>query len=334
MRRNMAIIISGLLLIGFLFSGCTVKKSEKIQNGIGVVVAKFDDTWRTSVRNELYKLSEGKIKIDIWNSDGSQKTENEKVETLIKSKVKVLVINLVETSGADEIIAMAKKADIPVIFFNTEPSSEALNKWNKVYYVGAKGEQSGSMQGSILAGYFKNKPTKDGIIRYVMLKGQAGHPDMAARTEYSVKALQSEGLKLQEVASVNADWERSKAQQQMEQILAAQSNIDCVIANNDDMALGAIDALKEKGYFSGGRYIPVVGVDALGGGVNALQNGTLLGTVLNDAESQGKAIFELAAVLAEGKLPDKNNIGNSITDEKYIWIDYKIITKENIGDAK
>lgn len=334
MRRNMAIIISGLLLIGFIFSGCTVKKSEKIQNGVGVVVAKFDDTWRTSVRNELYKLSQGKMKIDIWSSDGSQKTENEKVEALIKNKVKVLVINLVETSGADEIIAMAKKADIPVIFFNTEPSSEALKKWDKVYYVGAKGEQSGSMQGSILSGYFKNKPTKDGIIRYVMLKGQAGHPDMAARTEYSVKALQSEGLKLQEVASVNADWERSKAQQQMEQILAAQSNIDCVIANNDDMALGAIDALKEKGYFSGGRYIPVVGVDALGGGVNALQNGTLLGTVLNDAESQGKAIFELAAVLAEGKLPDKNNIGNSITDEKYIWIDYKIITKENIGDAK
>ncbi len=334
MRRNMAIIISGLLLIGFIFSGCTVKESESVQNGVGVVVAKFDDTWRTSVRNELYKLSQGKMKIDIWSSDGSQKTENEKVEALIKNKVKVLVINLVETSGADEIIAMAKKADIPVIFFNTEPSSEALKKWNKVYYVGAKGEQSGSMQGSILAGYFKNKPTKDGIVRYVMLKGQAGHPDMAARTEYSVKALQSEGLKLQEVASVNADWERSKAQQQMEQILAAQSNIDCVIANNDDMALGAIDALKEKGYFSGGRYIPVVGVDALGSGINALQNGTLLGTVLNDAESQGKAIFELAAVLAEGKLPDKNNIGNSITDEKYIWIDYKIITKENIGDAK
>lgn len=108
-------------------------------------------------------------------------------------------MNLVDTSKASNVIDKAEKADIPVIFFNTEPSSKDLKKWDKVYYVGAKGEQSGIMQGEMLINYFKSHPTKDGIIRYVMLKGQEGHPDTLSRTKYSVKVMEDAGLKLQKL---------------------------------------------------------------------------------------------------------------------------------------
>lgn len=326
-----------ILLIMCLFTGCANSKSsganEKMT--IGVVVGKFDDTWRTSLRNELYKMAGDKVEVDIWNGNNSQKTEDQKVDALIDRKVNVLAINLIDTSSAASIIDKAKKADIPVIFFNTEPSAEDIKRWDKVYYVGSKGEQSGTMQGQILVNYFRKNPTKDGTIRYVMLEGQKEHPDTAARTKYSVKAIEDAGYKVQKIAEDNADWEREKAQGKMESFLDSQKgNIDCVISNNDDMAMGAVDALKNNGYFNSGKYMPVVGVDATSGALNAIKNGILLGTVLNDAVNQGKAIFNLSSVLGSGKIPDKSNFSYAITDNKYIWIDYKIITKENINDAK
>jgi methyl-galactoside transport system substrate-binding protein len=335
MRVYIKAIIMSILVFSFFFTGCSSKVNEEKKPTIGVVVAKFDDTWITSIRNQLYSMAQGKVNVEIWNGDNSQKTENEKVDSLISQKVNVLVINLVDANGATVIIEKAKKANIPLVFFNTEPSDEDLKKWDKVYYVGAQSEQAGIMQGQILANYFKNNPNNDGLIRYVMLEGKLDHPDAISRTKYSIKTLEDSGFKVQKVAEDTAMWQREEAQEKMGTFLNSENdNIDCVIANNDDMALGAIDALKNKGYFNSGKYIPVVGVDANYSALSAVQNDILLGTVLNDAVNQGKAIFNLAGVLARGQMPNKNNFNNAITDGKYIWIDYKIITKENINDAK
>ncbi|MCH3963535.1 MAG: galactose ABC transporter substrate-binding protein [Clostridium sp.] len=335
---KLCIKILMIIAYGFLLVSCSSASKEANITKIGIIVGKFDDAWRTKVRNELYKLSENKSnkpELEIWNADNSQKTENEKVDALIKDKVKVLVVNLVETKSAGEIIEKAKKADIPVVFFNVEPSEEDMNKWDKVYYIGARGQQSGTMQGQILADYFKRNPTKDGIIRYVMIKGPAGNLDSVERTKYSVDTLKKNGFKVQQVGEYYADWERDKSQKQMEKLLGSRGiSTDCVISNNDDMALGAIDALKNEGYFNNGKYMPVVGVDANSSAVSLEKDGYLLGTVLNDAEGQGKAIFDLAGILANGQNPDKSSFNNKLTDGKYIWVDYKIITARNLIDAK
>ena len=100
------------------------------------------------------------------------------------------------------------------------------------------------------------------------------------------------------------------------------------------MALGAIEALKAEGYFKDNKYMPVVGVDATAPAIQALQDGTLLGTVLNDAKNQGKATMSVAAALAKGETPKQRNTGYDITDGKYVWIPYKKITKANINEAK
>ncbi|MDP4180296.1 MAG: galactose ABC transporter substrate-binding protein [Bacillota bacterium] len=319
-----------MLLSGCYFSGNSLEGTKK--SVIGVIVGSFDDTWRTGMRNELYKLAEGKVDISIWSGYGSQENENKKVDLLIEKKVNVLAVNLVEKTAASTIIEKAKKADIPVVFFNVEPNQEDLKKWDKVYYVGAKAEQSGSMQGQILTQYFKANPTKDGIIRYVMIKGPAEHQDAIMRTKYSVKAMEDAGLKLKLVAEDYGMWQRSKGQEIMQNFLKAyDGSIDCVIANNDDMALGAIDALKTKGYFSNGKYMPVVGVDDTSTAIKALRDGTLLGTVLNDDVGQGDAIYNLSTILADGKVPNKENYSYSITDNRYVWIEYKMINKDNIN---
>ena len=253
----------------------------------------------------------------------------------INKKAKALAINPVDRNAAGVIIDKAKKANTPVVFFNREPLTEDMQKWDKVYYVGAKAEQSGIMEGQLVVDYFKVHPTKDGVIRYVMLKGEPGHQDAEMRTKFAIKTIEDAGLKIEKIAEDTAMWDRVKGQEKMAAFLAANGDkIDVVIANNDDMALGAIEALKARGYFKDGKFMPVVGVDATAPALKALEEGTLYGTVLNDAVNQGKATFSLSSVLAQGLVPSKENTGYTITNGKYVWIDYKKITKENMNEAK
>ncbi|HEX3028494.1 MAG TPA: substrate-binding domain-containing protein, partial [Clostridia bacterium] len=176
---------------------------------------------------------------------------------------------------------------------------------------------------------------KDGVIQYVMLKGEPGHQDAELRTKYSVKAIKDSGYKVEKLAEDTAMWDRVKGQEKMAAFLASKGDkIEVVIANNDDMALGAIEALKAGGYFSKGKIMPVFGVDATAPALQALSDGTLMGTVLNDAKNQGKATFELSYQLALGNTPDKSNTGFDIVDGKYVWVPYKKITKDNMSEAK
>jgi len=305
---------------------------------IGVAIYKFDDTFMTSVRDNIAKAAEGKAKVDIVDSQNSQPVQNDKVDLFITKKVNALIINPVDRTAAGTIIDKAKQANIPVVFINREPLPDDLKKWDKVYYVGAKAEQSGTLQGEIMADYWKSHPeadkNHDGVMQYVMLMGEPGHQDAELRTKYSIEAVKEAGIKVQELAKDTAMWDRVKAQDKMAAFLAAYGDkIEAVFANNDDMALGAIEALKAAGYFKNGKYIPVVGVDATVPGIQALKEGTLLGTVLNDAKNQAKAAFMLAYVLAQGQTPTKENIGYDITDGKYVWIPYVKITLDNINDA-
>lgn len=338
MQRCAGALVLLAVFGGIFIGGCSHGKGLQSgpQSAIGVVESSFSDTFRTGIRNAIYTAAEEKsAQVHIWSGNNSQATQNEKIALFIQQKVGSLAINPVDRSQAGSVIDSVKQAGIPVVFYNAEPQLADLQKWDRVYYVGAKPEQAGRLQGEILIRYFKEHPPQDSIIRYVMIEGEPGHQDAVARTKYVIAALEEAGFKTEKVAAQAAMWNRSKAQSFMETVLAAPNGrIDCVIANNDDMALGAIDALKVKGYFQNGLYMPVVGVDATGPALRALAEGTLLGTVLNDARTQGQAIFNLSSVLAQGQTPDSNNCGFPITDGKYIWIDYKIITKQNLNDVK
>lgn len=308
---------------------------------IGCAIYKFDDTFMTGVRDAISKAADadGKAKVDIVDSQNAQATQNDKIDMFITKKAKALEINPVDSSAAGTIIDKAKTANVPVVFFNRQPSDDDMKKWDKVYYVGAKAEQSGRIQGQILAKYWKAHPeadkNKDGVIDYIMLTGEPGHQDAVLRTQYSIQELKDEGLKVNQLATDTAMWDRVKGQEKMAAFLASKGDkIEAVLCNNDDMALGAIEALKAAGYFKDNKFMPVVGVDATAPGQQAISDGTMLGTVLNDAKNQGIATFKLSEVLAQGKAPSKDNVGYDITDGKYIWIDYKAITKDNLNDAK
>jgi methyl-galactoside transport system substrate-binding protein len=308
---------------------------------IGVAMQRYDDTFLTGVRNAITKAAEGKGTLDIVDSQNSQPNQNDKVDLFITKKVNALAINPVDRTAAGIILGKAMQANTPVVFFNREPMPDDMKKWDKVYYVGAKADESGTMEGQILVDYWKAHPeadkNKDGTMQYAMLQGEPGHQDAELRTKYSIKAIEDAGIKTQKLAQDTAMWERVKGQEKMAAFLSANGDkIEAVIANNDDMALGAIEALKAAGYNKGdtAKYIPVVGVDATAPSLKALEEGTLLGTVLNDAKNQGQATFNLANVLGQGQTPSKENTGYDIADGKYVWVPYKKMTKDNMNDAK
>jgi len=341
MKKWITVLAAATVLTGALAGCSNANSSNKKGDGqptIGVAIYKFDDTFMTGVRNAISDAANGVAKVDIVDSQNSQPTQNDKVDLFITKKVDALAINSVDRTAAGVLIDKAKGANTPIVFFNREPLADDMQKWDKVYYVGAKAEESGTMSGDIIAEYWKSHPEADkngdGVLQYVMLKGEPGHQDAELRTQYSVEAIEVSGIKVEKVAEDTAMWDRVKGQEKMAAFLAANSNIEAVLANNDDMALGAIEALKAAGYFTGDKYMPVVGVDATAPALQALEDGTLLGTVLTDAVNQGKATLSIAAALAKGETPSKETTGYDMVDGKYVWVPYVKVTKENMADFK
>lgn len=306
---------------------------------IGCAIYKFDDTFMTGVRNAIAEAAKSKAKVDIVDSQNSQSTQNDRVDMFITKRMNALAINPVDRTAAGVIIDKAKAENIPVVFFNREPLPEDMQKWDKVYYVGARAEESGTMSGQIIVDFWKSHPEADkngdGVLQYVMLKGEPGHQDAELRTEFSIKAVTDAGIKVEKLAEDTGLWDRVRGQEKMAAFLAAHGDkIEAVFGNNDDMALGAIEALKAAGYFSDGKFMPVVGVDATAPAIQALEDKTLLGTVLNDAVNQGVATFNLSYILAKGETPTEENSGYVISDGKYVWVPYRKVTLENVAEFK
>jgi len=333
--------VAALAALAALGTGCDGEEpaANAGRSTIGVAIYKASDTFMIWERGAIVKAAKDKANVDIVDSQNSQAIQNDNINQFIANKVNALAINPVDRTMAGVLIDKAKAANIPVVFMNREPLPDDMKKWDKVYYVGAKAEESGTMEGQLIADYWKSHPeadkNMDGVLQYVMLQGEPGHQDAQLRTKYAIQAIEDAGIRVEKVAQDTALWERLKAQEKMTEFLAASGDrIEAVLTNNDDMALGAIDALKAAGYFKNGKYMPVVGVDAAPPARSALKEGTLLGTVLNDAVNQGIATFNLANVLARGETPTKANTGYDITDGKYIWISYKKITADNLDELK
>lgn len=239
-------------------------------------------------------------------------------------------MNLVDRTEPTTIIDMAEKNNVPVIFFNRELVEEDLERWDRVYYVGAKAFESGIMQGEIAADAFKENPDADkngdGVFQYVVLEGEAGHQDAIVRTEYAVSTIIDNGVEVEKLAYGIANWNRAQAQTKMTQMLAEyDGEIELVIANNDDMALGAIDALKTS-HLKRADWPVVVGIDGTDVGLAAVASGEMVGTVYNDKEGQAQAMLDLAYALSVGDTLDDLNLENG----KYIRLPYSKVGSRDV----
>ncbi len=311
--KRCCILLSSLWLsMMLLLTGCkgTERETEKGSIRIGVSLYRGDDTFINNIRGELEKCAKTyeqensmKINLDIQDAKGSQNTQNDQVDRFISLGCDVLCINLVDRTAASVVIDKAMEAQIPVVFFNREPVEEDMNRWDQLYYVEAVAKESAVLQGNIVVKQYQEHPESldlngDGVVSYVLLEGESSHQDSLIRTEWSVQTLKDGGVPIEKITGGIANWERSQASALMEQWLEKYPGmIELIICNNDDMALGAIDAMERAG-ISG---ISVVGIDGTTPGLEAVENGKLLGTVSCDKERYAGAIFTMAVSRAVGE---------------------------------
>lgn len=331
MKKGFILLIIFCLVI-LLVPGCSGNKSNKGDTiKIGITIYDRTDAFLSELISEIRENVEkieksGKqVSISVRDSKGSQRLQNDQVEELIDEGCDVLCINLTDRADPSEIIDMARNSEIPIIFYNREPVMEDLMQWDKVYYVGANARQSGQLQGELASEYINSHPevdrNQDGKIQYVLIEGEPGHQDAIIRTDASVETILSHGIELEKISYQIANWNRAQAQNRMTQLITQYHNqIEMILANNDEMALGALDAYDKSNYSEGA--IPIVfGVDGTKDGTDAVESGRLTGTVYNDKEGQAEVITSLAMLLAEGESIDCFEFENG----KCIYLNYRKI---------
>lgn len=312
---------------------------------IGIVIARTDSLFMSNLLRGIddAAASSGARRFDMIRMDSRADQENQyrNVDELIQKGVGLLVVNLVVPEGGSRVIAKAKAARIPVIFFNVMPESEDLAAYDKAYYVGAIAEVAGGMQGEIAADYWRNHPSMDkngdGLLEIVTLRGASGHPDVIPRTKSFHKVLELENIPYLELATVDARWDRAIAKKfVLEWLTVNKYQPEAIFANNDYMAMGAVDAQRDLGLVGTDQYIPVIGVDGTALALQAIDNGTMIGTVQNDVHSQGRAIAEIADALLSGRAVHETSVaritredGTVADDGRYALVSYIKISQDN-----
>jgi methyl-galactoside transport system substrate-binding protein len=327
-----------------LATGCSSNSTSGTDSGkgkdnalpaVGATIYKFDDNFMSYVRRAMETSAKDKVKLMLNDSQNDQAKQIEQVDTLIAKGAKSLAINLVDPKAAQTIVDKAKAKDLPVIFFNKEPDASVLKGYDKAYYVGTTSSESGVLQGELIAKAWeankdKYDKNKDGKLQYVLLKGEPGHPDAEARTKFAIDTVKEKGIQVEELAMDTAMWDATKATEKMDAWLAKYNEkIEFVIANNDGMALGAIASLEKAGYFTGDKFMPVVGVDAIPEALEMIEKGKMVGSILNDAKNQGSATIDLAANAANGK-DVLDGTEWKLDDNKAVRVPYIEVTKDNI----
>lgn len=347
-KKFLSLVLTGALVLTMV--GCS-KPAEQTTEApaadaaettalpkIGVTIYKFDDNFMSFVRRAIEGNATDKAELILNDSQNDQAKQNEQVDLMISKGVQALAINLVDPQAAPTIIQKAKDANMPVVFFNKEPAADVLKSYDKAWYVGTASAEAGVIQGEMIAniwnGNAKLDKNGDGVMQYVLLKGEPGHPDAEARTKFAVETAVAKGLKVEQLELQTGMWDSVKGKELMDAWLAKHGDkIEFVITNNDGMALGAIQSLKSNGYFTGDKYMPVVGVDAIPDAIAQIKEGTMAGTVLNDAKNQGLATFELSNNVALGKDP-LDGTSWKFDENKAVRVPYVAITKDNIAVAE
>ena len=355
MKKIVALIL--VVIMGALLPALALSSCDMAEDDVSVLYYTFSDTYISGVRTAMDKEWRNRgLGYHNYDANGIQTTQTEQVDTAITKGTKLLAVNVVDTGSNDAartIIEKAKANNIPLIFFNRSVDESIVKSYDKCVFVGTDYEMAGHMQGEMIGNYIKENFSKidingDGKISYCLFKGEQGNLEAEARTKYAVldanKILKDAGLpelvfydknnKNGYLLDQNGTWSNAAANDHMKTILSAYSEksgnmVELVIANNDEMALGAISALNELGYNKeGGKTIPVFGIDATEAAKAKIKSGAMTGTVKQDGEGMAMAIAKVAENFMLGRAPFEEIDTNMVVGDWRINIPYSSYTGE------
>ncbi|ARO34027.1 rhizopine ABC transporter substrate-binding protein (plasmid) [Rhizobium sp. NXC14] len=280
---------------------------------IGVSMSDLDK-FRTALLNGVVNHGEtiSGLKLVTENAKGDNELQKKQVQKLIADKVDAIILAVSDGDLGPQMTKMAADAGIPLVYINNVPSNLLDLPENQVV-VASNEKESGTLETKQVCALLKGKG------RVVVLMGEPFHAAARARTQDISDVIATPECKgLEIVERQAAYWSRDYADQQMQEWLSAGVKFDAVIANNDEMALGAIRAMKKAGMPM--KDVVVAGVDATDDALAAMVAGDLDVTILQSAVGQGAAAVDAAVKLVnKEKVPRENNVP------------FELVTPENIS---
>lgn len=316
MKKN---FISIFLIILFIFTIFYPKRINATPaEPIKVAVFEYlsGDGFIAEVHKSLENIENSnpdKVKFTFYDGQNSQNTQNEQITTYLNEPNNDLILlNMVDPNTIGNIMPLIKNHNIPVVVYNREPLSlNDIISYRRALFVGTDAKESGILQGNIFVNKWNVSEktidlNNDDTVQYVMFIGNPLNIEAIERTTYSTSTIQSAGINIDTVANIYCNWDRSCAMEGMKaKLLQYGDKIETVIANNDEMAIGAIEALQSFGYNkeNGKKTIPVIGVDAIPEARELISKGLMTGTVVQNPEKLAIALYSVGLNMVAGKPP-------------------------------
>jgi len=297
------------LLAGLVLAATWVNLAQANAPLIGVLTSKRDN-FRTLLINNVEERAHT-LDADLFleNANSDSALQLRQYRNLIAAHVDAVIVNLIDDSNTQEMLALAMSSKVPLVFINYRPSVSPLPAY--AGFVGSDEVEAATMQMEELArraGY-KGK--------VAILMGEPGHPATKLRTE-SVEKVVAKYPDMQVVVKASANWQRSEATERVLQWVDKGVAFDIVAANNDEMAIGAIRGLEKAGKPLT-KYL-VGGIDGTPDGFQEMREGKLAVSVLQDAKGQGQGAVDMALRLANGS-----------TSSNLTRVPFQLITPDNLA---
>lgn len=315
MKKSLLLmLIAIMVLVSGCGGGATTEPAAEEGIKIGYSCSNLNDTGQTYIVAGAKEYADANgITIDVQDAQEDEVKQQDQVKAMIEQGVDALIVVPVITDAMGPITDAAKEAGIPLVYVNRNPFKDAEIP-EGVYYVGSYDIVAGRLQAEELVKVAGEK------FNVAILMGILSNEGAVSRTEGNNEVFAKyPGIKV--LAQETGNWQRDQGMSLTENWLTAYgADLNAIVANNDEMALGAIQALTAAGRTD----VIVMGIDAIPDAIAAIEAGTMKASILQDLHGQGKAAAELSKQIIDGATPA----------EQAVWLDFVPVTPENYKDFK
>jgi inositol transport system substrate-binding protein len=304
-----------LLVAGF----SALMTTTAMADGIGVSMALFDDNFLTVLRNGIQAQADaGGLKVQIEDAQNDVAKQLDQINNFIASGVTAIIVNPVDTSATQAMSDAAAAANIPLVYVNRQPVNVDTLPDNQAF-VASNEVESGTLETIQMCDNWAAEGKTD--VNVFVMQGELSNQAAVQRTQdiYDVIEAGKCKVKVNVIDQQTANWSRDQAQTLMTNWLSTGKAFDGVIANNDEMAIGAIQAMKAANIDM--ATVQVGGVDATQDALAAMQAGDLDVTVFQNAAAQGSGALDAATKLAAGEAVDQK-----------VYVPFELVTPANVAD--
>ncbi|BCH22139.1 rhizopine-binding protein [Mesorhizobium sp. L-8-10] len=303
------------LLLGAAVSA--LMTTSALAENIGVSMALFDDNFLTVLRNGMidYAKTQDGVTLQVEDAQNDVAKQQSQIQNFIAAGVSAIIVNPVDTDATAAMSKIAAEAKIPLVYVNREPVN-VDDLPDTQAFVASDEKESGTLETKEVCRLLKEAgKTEAGI---VVMMGELSNQAARQRTQDVHDVIATPDCSFMKIVEEQtANWQRTQGADLMSNWLSAGLKFDAVVANNDEMAIGAIQAMKAAGMDM--KTMIVGGVDATQDALAAMGAGDLDVTVFQNAAGQGQGAVDAALKLAKGEKVDRK-----------VYIPFELVTPANL----